>query len=119
MGLWFPDVELSSDERVAFRAPGNLFSGRRQVGVQITVTDRRLVVVPNRLDALFRGRGVELPRDRIAHVQIDAPNSPAARSRGLGARFRSQVEIRSGEKVWVVTVVHPNDLVSALTNDQL
>ena len=114
MGIWFPNVTLSADERIGYRAAGNLFSGRRQIGVLVTVTDQRLLIVPNHLDALFGGRRIELPRDRLTEVRSEPADSPVARRRGFSARFRPQVEVRSGEELWVMTVIHPERLIKAL-----
>ena len=114
VGIWIPSVTLSTDERVGYRAGGNLFSGRRQIGVLVIVTDRRLLIVPNRLDSLLGGRRIELPRDVITGMRTEPADSPVARTRGLSARFRPQVEIRSGEQLWAMTVFHPERLVRAL-----
>lgn len=114
MGVWFPNVTRSADERIGYRAAGNLFSGRRQIGVLVTVTDRRLLIVPNHLDALFGGRRIELPRDRLIEVRSEPAGSPVARRRGLSARFKPQVEIRSGGQLWAMTVIYPDRLIKAL-----
>jgi len=114
MGVWFPRVELSSGERIFYQAAGDLFAGRRQIGVRITVTDRRLLIVPNRLDAVFGGRRVQVGLDQVDQVRTEPSNSPTARRRGLSARIRPQVEVSSGGNMCVMTVVHPAELVKAL-----
>ncbi len=53
MGFWFPDMHLAANESVRYRGAGNLFNGRRQIGAQVTVTDRRVLIVPNRLDGVL------------------------------------------------------------------
>lgn len=93
MGLWFPNANLSDDESVAFQAGANLFRGKRQIGGRVTVTDRRFLFVPNRLDGLLRGDRVDVRRVDITAVTVEPAGSDIARGRGLSARFRPQVEI--------------------------
>lgn len=115
MGFWFPDAHLAADESVRYRGAGNLFKGRRQIGAQVTVTNRRVFIVPNRLDGLLGGGNrVELARDEVVTVHAEPADSPTARQRGLSARVRPQIEIRTAGATYVLTVLDPAELVQAL-----
>jgi len=114
MGFWFPDTHLAANESVRYRGAGNLFNGRRQIGAQVTVTDRRVLIVPNRLDGVLSGNRVELARDEVVTVHAEPSDSPTARQRGLSARVRPQIEICTAEAKYVLTVGNPAELVQAL-----
>lgn len=115
MGLWFPNPSISDDEPIAFQALVNLFRGRRQIGGQVTVTTRRFVFVPNRLDALLGGHRIDVSLADITDVTVEPAGSAIARTRGLSARFRPQVEIHLPDLTFVMTVASPDHLTSALT----
>lgn len=114
MGFWFPDAGIAPGESVRYRGAGNLFKGRRQIGAQVTVTDRRVLIIPNRLDGVLGGNRVELARDEVATVHAEPSDTPTARRRGLSARVRPQIEICTAETTYVLTVGHPSQLLQAL-----
>lgn len=93
MGAWFPAPRLLVDEMVSFRCAANLFHGRRQIGGQVIVTNQRVLFVPNRLESLFGARAVKLRLADVSAVRLEPPRTKVARTRGLSALVRPQVEI--------------------------
>lgn len=103
MGVWFRAPALDCGEIVAFQAPANMFKGRRSVGGQVTVTDKRFQFVPNRLDGLLGGRTVDIARSDITGVEQESPGVAAVKKRGLAALLRPQLTIESaGDRIVVV-----------------
>jgi hypothetical protein len=69
----FPELELDGAETIAFQAPCEpLFSSvcHRQIGGRVTVTNSRFVFVPNRLDGLLGGKGIDIAREDNADVTV-------------------------------------------------
>jgi hypothetical protein len=114
MGIWFPDLELSDLEAVAFQAPVNLFRGRRQIAGQVTVTDSRFILLPGRIDGLLGVERIEVNRDDIGAVTIEPPGTAVARKRGLSARLRPQVEVHLPDVTLAMTLRDPDGLATAL-----
>lgn len=114
MGIWFPDLELTNGETVAFQPPLNLFRGHRQIGGQVTVTGSRLGFVPNRLDGLLRGKRIDAAREDITAVTIEPLGTATARKRGLSARLRPQVEVHLPDDTVAMSLSNPSDLTKAL-----
>jgi len=101
-------------ERVFFHGAANLFKRRLQVGGQVTVTDRRFLFVPNRLDGMTGRRRIAVIRAEINSVRVEPPGTKVARQRGLSAVLRPQVEIEYPGRTLVVTVRDPDALSAAL-----
>jgi hypothetical protein len=80
----------------------------------VTVTGRRFLFVPNRLDGLLGGRRLDVRLADITHVAVEPAGSDIARGRGLGARFRPQVEILLPDQMLVMTLASPDHLTRAL-----
>lgn len=115
MGIWFQSVALADGEEVRYRAAANSFRGRRSIGGQVTVTDRRLIFLPNRLDAVTGGRRRAMTINDIRTVRMLEAGRRAASQRGLGAALRRQVEVDDGSEVaLVVTVRDPERLTRLL-----
>jgi hypothetical protein len=115
MGLWFPAPQLRPSEKIRYSCVADLSKGRRQLGARITVSDQRLFIMPNRLDAITGGRSVSAELSELNGVRVEPPRTETARKRGLSAQLRSQVEIVLPDGVTaVVTVSNPNDLKTAL-----
>lgn len=108
MGIWFPAVPLAAGERVLYKRAANSFRGWRSIGGQVVLTDRRLVFVPHRLDALTgasRSRR-EILRSDIHGVQILDPGLEAVKQRGAAASIRPQLQITDkSDSPLVVTVL--------------
>ena len=88
MRVWFPKPDLKSDEVVLFQAAANLFRGKRAIGGRITVTDQRLLFVPNRLDGLTGGSRVDVARSAVGNVRTTAASKQT---------IRPQVEIEHSD----------------------
>lgn len=114
MGIWFPDPELDADEVVSFQAASNLFRGKRTIGGLLSVTDHRLVFVPNRLDGVLGGKRTEISLADITGIRVEEPGTETARKRGIGASIHPQVEIRTVDNLLVITVSKPALLAAAL-----
>lgn len=114
MGLWFLRPATTSDERVLFEAVSNTFRGRRSIGGKVTITDRRLLFTPNRLDAVTGGHRLSVERGDISRVWMEAPGREAVRKRGIGASVRPQVGVEHPAGPTFLTVYHPEELLKAL-----
>jgi hypothetical protein len=114
MGLWFPCASTEPDERVTFEAAANLFQGRRTVGGKVTVTNRRLLFTPNRLDGVTGGRGLVVNQADIRKVWTAAAGGSAVRQRGIGASLRPQVGVDHARGRSFIVVRRPDQLTNAL-----
>jgi len=118
VGIWFPYLKHTSGETAIFQAPVNLFRGHRQIGGQVTVTGSRFVIVPSRLDGLLGAKRIDVARDDIAAVTIEPPGTAIARTRGLSARLRSQVEVHLPDVTLAMTLSNPSGLTKALQTNE-
>lgn len=114
MGIWFRSAALQPGETVAFKAAANHLPNRRSIGGQVTVTDRRLLFVPNRLDALTGGRTIDLARGDISDVRVLQPGVRALASRGLATLLRPHVAIDWRGNTTVLVVSDREALLAAL-----
>ena len=101
MGVWVAAADLEPGEMVVHRSFANVLKGARAIGGQVTVTDRRVLFIPNRLDALTGGTRVEITRQDITATRI-------------GAGVRVQVEIDYPAGTLALTVRDVVALSSAL-----
>ncbi len=115
MGTWITSPDLLPGEVVDFKAAANHLVGRRSVGGQVTVTDQRLLFLPNRLDRLTGGRKIEVLRSAITNTRVLEPGRQAARSRGLAALVRPQLAVESQNESAVLVISDLNTLQAALT----
>ena len=116
MGIWFPAISLAAGERAIYKCAANSLRGWRSIGGQVTVTDRRLIFAPNRLDGMTGGRRREIPLPDIQSVSILDPGLEAVKQRGLAASIRPQLEITDQtDSPLVITVIDPDGLVSLLS----
>ena len=72
-----------------------MFRGRRQVGCRVTITDRRIVFMPSRLDALTGVGRQDVELRDIDYVRRDTAGSLASKQRGLSAAIRDQLVVRT------------------------
>ena len=115
MGLWFPAPQLRPSETIRYSCRANLFKGRRQLGARITVSNQRLFIMPNRVDAITGGHAVSAELSVLKRIRVESPQTKGARKRGLSAVLRPQVEIGLPDGVTVVvTVSNPDELKTAL-----
>ncbi len=100
MGWWTPRPELEDGETVQWSSSANheQSARRRQVGGAISLTERRLIFVPNRFDAATGGESWSTNRADIQYVG-ELPRETSLRL-GAGAaanRRRMQVTKVDGE----------------------
>jgi hypothetical protein len=115
MGWWTPGPELEDGETVQWSSSANREqSARRQVGGAISLTERRLIFVPNRFDAATGGEPWSTNRADIQYVG-EVPRETGLRL-GAGAaanRRRMQATTVDGEHQLFV-VNHLTEKVSHL-----
>jgi hypothetical protein len=116
VGLFFRQPVLDSAEHTRFQGRADWSSKRFQHGGLLTVTDRRLICVPNRVDV--GGRTVEIALDRIESAQMLSSGLDAALKRGPAALWRAQVQLEmkgddSPTRLFV-KVAEPDRLLQAL-----
>ncbi len=115
MGIWFQSVALDDGEEVRYQAAANSFKGRRAIGGQVTVTNRRLIFLPNRLDAITGGQPSMIMLADIREVVTLEAGRQAASQRGPGAALRRQIQIGAGSDAdLIVTVREPTLLIQLL-----
>jgi len=114
MSVWVPPAATSPDERVVFEALANNLVGGRAIGGRVTVTDRRLLFTPNRVDGLTGGQPVAVERSSISRVSVEGRGRAAARKHGFVALVRRLVSIEHPAGTNLLLVNRPQALVSAL-----
>jgi hypothetical protein len=114
MGFWFPRPATAPDEDVLYEAVANTFVGRRSVGGKVTVTEKRLLFTPNRLDGATGARRIDITRSEIGRVWLEEPGGTAVRERGLGAAVRRQVGVEHNGAQVFFTLGNPDALAKSL-----
>lgn len=115
MGWWIGPRRIA-DEPVVFEAVANGFRGWLKVAGLVTVTDRRFLFTPGRLDRLFGARDIAIDRARITGVALERPEDaiPVDRANAL-LRRPPRVGIECGDERVFVTVRHPSQLIAVLS----
>ncbi|MBW0275787.1 hypothetical protein ATM97_30745 [Nocardia sp. MH4] len=99
MGLWIGNPELGAAEKVIWQQLANRTQGGRAVGGRLSLTDTRLLFVPNHLDALTGGKRWEIPLSRVRAIGRQSPDG------GLfsgGLRTRLRIETDTGTELFVI-----------------
>ena len=118
MSLWIPSTAIEPDEYVVFEALANNFAGGwRAIGGRVTVTNRRLLFTPNRVDGMTGGRRLAIERRDIKRVSEEEPGRQAARQHGLGALMRRYVGVEHPAGPTFFVAGHPERLLSALQDE--
>lgn len=91
MGLWVTVPDLEPGERVVHQKFANVMKGARAIGGQVTITDQRVLFIPNRLDALTGGNRAEIARRDITAIRI-----------GAAARVQVEIDYPAGTLALVV-----------------
>ncbi len=78
------------------------------------MTDQRLLVTPNRLDALFRARPISIERAHITDVRVVPAGAPTPQKRGLSARLRPTIEVATASDEVAFVVRDTTSLVREL-----
>jgi hypothetical protein len=113
MEWWYLPAPTTPDERVTFEAAANVWQGRRAVGGKVTVTNRRLLFTPNRMDAAMGGRGMAVGLPEIQEVGVVPPGG---RPRPLGPFWRRVVAVAHADAHRLFLVREPDEMVAALTD---
>ncbi|GAA3565123.1 hypothetical protein GCM10022197_21060 [Microlunatus spumicola] len=92
-GWLFVDAPLEEGEELLFRRVCTLRRGRRTVGGEVSVTDRRLVFVPNRLEQLVGVKASAFPRASVDHVTVVPPPPGSERFAALPRTPRARAEV--------------------------
>jgi hypothetical protein len=113
VGIWVAPPELDHGEEVLWEAFANRKQGRRAVGGRLTVTNRRFLFQPNRLDGITGGRSWSCPLASVIGIEAIAPGAEVLTG---GLRRRLGVMTDGGLEVFVVNavdrqVVHLRDLL--------
>lgn len=114
MVSWFRDPELLDAEQILFRRSAHIQQGWRTVGGEVTVTDRRFLFLPNQFEYATGGRTVDWPRSTITGTQRIPPGRGQIKRGGLGASFRTRLEVTSTEGSILLTITDTAALVAAL-----
>jgi hypothetical protein len=103
MASWlYPDAPLEPGEELLFRRVCTLHRGRRSVGGDVSVTDRRLVFVPNRLEQLVGCEPVVAALATVGHVTVVPPPPGSERFAALPRTPKARAEIEVDDDVWVL-----------------
>ncbi|GAB2583308.1 hypothetical protein [Microlunatus antarcticus] len=101
-GWLFVDAALEQGEELLFRRVCVLRRGRRSIGGEVNVTDRRLLFVPNRLEQLVGVRVVEVARDAVDHVTVVPAPPGTARFAALPGAPRARAEVDADGELLVL-----------------
>jgi len=101
-GWLFVDAPLDPGEELLFRRVCTLRRGRRTVGGEVSVTDRRLVFVPNRLEQLVGSEPVVAPRASVGHVTVVPPPPGSERFAALPRTPKARAEIEVDDDLVVL-----------------
>jgi hypothetical protein len=113
--LWVARPKLDGKELIKFEGPASLLVGKRAVGGWAAVTDERFLFIANRMESRLRDLSLDIPRSAIVGVQVSPRGRAAARSHGVVALKRPQIEINLGQEAIVVAVPDADSLVAALS----
>jgi hypothetical protein len=92
-GWLFVDAPLEPGEVLIFRRVCTRRRGRRSIGGEVSVTDRRLLFVPNRLEQLVGAEPVVFARTGVDHVTVVPPPPGLARFAALPRTPKARAEI--------------------------
>lgn len=101
-GWLYVDAALEPGEELLFRRVCTLRRGRRSVGGEVSVTDRRLVFVPNRLEQLVGSQPSSASRASVDHVTVVPPPPGSERFAALPRTPRARAEIEVGSDLLVL-----------------
>jgi hypothetical protein len=74
--VWIASPALGPGEVIEYQAFANTFRGARSIGGQVTVTDRRVIYIPTRVDSITGGHRQEIARSEITDVRDAAVRNP-------------------------------------------
>jgi hypothetical protein len=91
MGIFVRSPETHDTEKVHWKKFTNRTQGNRAVGGRLYLTDRRLMLEPNRIDAAPKGRAWSAALFSIVEVRADTPNGNLF-SGGVRTRLRLDLD---------------------------
>lgn len=97
MSFFYTSAQLQQGEQIAWRRSCNHYMGYRAIGGQLTLTDRRLVFAPNRLDAVLGGR----LWTKNLHVIEEVSSAPPESFPG-GVRNLLRITTKHGDSLFLV-----------------
>ncbi|HEY0238496.1 MAG TPA: hypothetical protein VGC37_07625 [Friedmanniella sp.] len=101
-GWLFVDAVLEPSETLLFRRVCTLHRGRRSIGGEVSVTDQRLLFVPNRLEQLVGVRPSAYPRASVDHVTVVPPPPGSERFAALPRAPKARAEIEVADDLLVL-----------------
>jgi hypothetical protein len=113
-GWLFVDAPLEPGEQLLFRRVCTLRRGRRTIGGEVSVTDRRLLFVPNRLEQLVGVQPSAFPRAAVDHVLVVPPPPGSERFAALPRTPRARAEIDVGDELLVLALEDAEALAQVL-----
>ena len=113
-GWLFVDVALEPGEELLFRRVCTRRQGRRSIGGEVNVTDRRLLFVPNRLEQLVGVRPSVYSRAIVDHVLVIPPPPGSERFAALPRMPKARAEIDVGEELLVLALEDAEALARVL-----
>ena len=115
MGWWVAKPTLGGVEKIeASWGAGRQQTATRQVGGRLTLTNQRLVFVPNRFDALTGGRRWSVFLTQVREVG-DIPRAMTVPMGGRAAQYRRRLRIEQTTGVVDAFVVnHLNDVIDRI-----
>ena len=115
-GWLFRDVELDPGERLVFRRGANLLRGRRKVGGEVSVTDRRLLFLPNQLEHLVGAGDQSVPLAAVLEVTVVPPRPRPEMLRGLPPVPRARAEIDTSDGLLLLSLEDAEALARVLAD---
>lgn len=101
-GWLFVDADLEPGETLLFRRVCTLRRGRRSIGGEVNVTDRRLLFLPNRLERLVAAPTLSFPRSAVEHVTVVPPPPGSERFAALPGAPRARAEVEVDDELVVL-----------------
>lgn len=99
MAYWVPDPELEQGEELRWQRSANRTRGSRAIGGRLFLTSRRLVFMPNRVDALFTARPWAAPLGAVRDVGVESRDGNPFSG---GLRKRLRLDFDHGPELFVI-----------------
>lgn len=113
-GWLFVDAALEPGEELLFRRVCTRRRGRRSIGGEVSVTDRRLLFVPNRLEQLVGVEASAFPRSEVDHVTVVPVPPGSERFAALPGTPKARAEIEVADDVLVLRLEDAATLAAVL-----
>jgi hypothetical protein len=115
-GWLFRDAPLDPGERLVFRRGANLLRGRRKVGGEVSVTDRRLLFLPNQLEHLVGAGDQSVPLAAVLDVTVVPARPRPEMLRGLPPVPRARAEVDTSEGLLLLSLEDAEALARVLAD---